>query len=504
MRKTDKAGAAPAEPCSPVRIAAEQLTMVPIDELVPYANNAKQHSPAQISQIRASLREFGFVTPVLIDGARNIIAGHGRVEAARAEGMREVPCVLVGNLTEAQRKAYILADNRLSETGSWDPELLQIELANLDALHFDTGIIGFDAETLKEIPVNAYTRAAPGNGIAEKPPGYRLRDLFLCNPFSVIDCKTSEWLERKRVWTQLGIRSEIGRKDNLSGACDAPDYISGTCDKMAPGTSIFDPALCELMYTWFCPPGGTILDPFSGGSVRGIVAGYLGYRYFGNDLRQEQVDANVANAQEVPMQTQPQWTCGDSRDIQRIVPHQLYDMVFSCPPYADLEIYSDNPADISNMAYDDFLVAYRTIIARTCELLAEDRFAVFVVGDVRDDRGFYRDLISDTKRAFKDCGCFLYNEIIKLDPFGTAGARARLTFSARKVVRVHQHILVFFKGDPRKIKEVFGGVQIPDFIADEMEGEEAQHAGSETTNRRDPCQRAQAPEQGGGGRAPGR
>lgn len=167
MRKTDKAGAAPAEPCSPVRIAAEQLTMVPIDELVPYANNAKQHGPKQISQIRASLREFGFVTPVLIDGARNIIAGHGRVEAARAEGMREVPCVLVGNLTEAQRKAYILADNRLSETGSWDPELLQIELANLDALHFDTGIIGFDAETLKEIPVNAYTRAAPAKAASE-------------------------------------------------------------------------------------------------------------------------------------------------------------------------------------------------------------------------------------------------------------------------------------------------------------------------------------------------
>ena len=151
MRKTDKAGAAPAGPCSPVRIAAEQLTMVPIDELVPYANNAKQHGPAQISQIRASLREFGFVTPVLIDGARNIIAGHGRVEAARAEGMREVPCVLVGNLTEAQRKAYILADNRLSETGSWDPELLQIELANLDALHFDTGIIGFDADSLEDL-----------------------------------------------------------------------------------------------------------------------------------------------------------------------------------------------------------------------------------------------------------------------------------------------------------------------------------------------------------------
>lgn len=145
-----------------VRIAAEQLTMVPIGNLVPYANNAKKHSPRQISQIRASLREFGFVTPVLIDFDNNIIAGHGRVEAARAEGMREVPCVLVTSLTEAQRKAYVLADNRLSETAAWDTELLKIELEGLEALHFDTGIIGFDAESLKEIEVNAYTRAAPG------------------------------------------------------------------------------------------------------------------------------------------------------------------------------------------------------------------------------------------------------------------------------------------------------------------------------------------------------
>lgn len=136
-----------------VRIAAEQLTMVPIDDLVPYANNAKKHSAKQINQIRASLREFGFVTPVLIDFDNNIIAGHGRVEAARAEGMSEVPCVLVTNLTEAQRKAYILADNRLSETAAWDPEMLQIELEGLDKLGFDIDLVGFDAETLADMSI---------------------------------------------------------------------------------------------------------------------------------------------------------------------------------------------------------------------------------------------------------------------------------------------------------------------------------------------------------------
>ena len=142
---------APTRDDQTVRIAAEQLTMVPIDDLIPYANNAKKHGVKQINQIRASLREFGFVTPVLIDFDNNIIAGHGRVEAARAEGMSEVPCVLVTNLTEAQRKAYILADNRLSETAVWNTELLKIELEGLEALNFDTGIAGFDAESFAEI-----------------------------------------------------------------------------------------------------------------------------------------------------------------------------------------------------------------------------------------------------------------------------------------------------------------------------------------------------------------
>lgn len=160
--------AAPTQDDQTVRVAAEQLLTMPIDELVPYANNARVHSKKQIAQIRASLREFGFVTPVLIDFDNNIIAGHGRVEAARAEGMTEVPCVLISSLTEAQRKAYILADNRLNETGAWDSETLKVEMAGLKALRFDTGVIGFSKKALREIHVDAYTRAAPGQGTSEE------------------------------------------------------------------------------------------------------------------------------------------------------------------------------------------------------------------------------------------------------------------------------------------------------------------------------------------------
>lgn len=147
-----------------VRVAEEHLVMVGIDDLIPYANNAKRHTAKQINHLRASLREFGFVTPVLIDFDNNIIAGHGRVEAARAEGMTEVPCVLVANLTEAQRKAYILADNRLSETALWDPGLLKIELDGLAELKFDADLIGFSAEDLKTLQDETW------GGVNEKEP----------------------------------------------------------------------------------------------------------------------------------------------------------------------------------------------------------------------------------------------------------------------------------------------------------------------------------------------
>lgn len=131
---------------TPVRVATKGLPTVRIDELIPYANNAKIHGAEQIEQLRRSLRQFGFVSPVLIDENKNLIAGHGRVEAARAEGMTDVPYVLVTDLTEAQRRAYIIADNRLAEAGVWDAARLKIEMDELQSFQFDTGLTGFTVD----------------------------------------------------------------------------------------------------------------------------------------------------------------------------------------------------------------------------------------------------------------------------------------------------------------------------------------------------------------------
>lgn len=154
---------------SAVRVSATAMRMVPVADLIPYANNAKIHGPAQIAKLRASLREFGFVSPVLIDDSNNILAGHGRVLAAQAEGMTEVPCVLVTDLSEAQRKAYILADNRLAEDAAWDESLLRMELDTLAGMDFNVSLTGFDIGG--PIHVNAHDRAAPGQSQASGEGG---------------------------------------------------------------------------------------------------------------------------------------------------------------------------------------------------------------------------------------------------------------------------------------------------------------------------------------------
>lgn len=127
----------------------ESMERLPISRLIPYVNNSRTHSDEQVAQIAASIREFGFTSPILIDESDGIIAGHGRVLAARKLGMAEVPCIRLGHLTEAQRRAYIIADNKLALNAGWDEELLAVELSSLREVGFDLGLMGFDAESIE-------------------------------------------------------------------------------------------------------------------------------------------------------------------------------------------------------------------------------------------------------------------------------------------------------------------------------------------------------------------
>ena len=447
------------------------------------------------------------------------------------------------------------------------------------------------------------------------------------------------------------------------------DHYEGP-DSYTSGTSIFDPVLCELAYRWFSPQGGTVLDPFAGGSVRGIVAGKLGRSYIGVELRAEQVEANRQQAESIgsadavetdgdmvrvrvsakmarlrfngcdpdyiknichasccqsstsatgtiitvhpseaapliergavikdgllqpkpgekrcPFKTgadlcglhftpdkpfgciaspftlspsgatlivrnrykmlkcyddgakqpayvafrasldlifgeaeaericahfangggdvagemtretylklrdndqikkgefaeeepdaewvAPVWHCGDSRNIDAICADVDADFVFSCPPYADLEVYSDDPSDLSTLKYEDFKPAYFEIIAKACDRLKQDRFACFVVGDVRDKKGNYYNFVGDTVEAFRAAGLHYYNEAVLVTAVGSLPIRVGKQFaSGRKLGKTHQNVLVFVKGDGKKAAQACGVVDFADLQWQEAE-----------------------------------
>lgn len=294
-----------------------------------------------------------------------------------------------------------------------------------------------------------------GETIKPKASG-PVAERFTLPPFTILDARTGEWQERKRAWTAMGIRGEEGRCNGLTyGDFVASAGNTDRYDKLA--TSIFDPVACELAYRWFSPEGGHVVDPFAGGSVRGIVAGALGRHYWGCDLRAEQIAANEQQADEIQPAVRPVWVCGDSMDTLSDAP--AADMVFSCPPYGDLEKYSDDPRDLSAMDWHAFVAAYKRIILRAVGKMKPDTFACFVVGDFRDSRGFYRNFVSETIDGFEQAGARLYNEAILATQLGTAAMRVTKQFeSGRKLAKTHQNVLVFCKGDWKRAAAKCNGI----------------------------------------------
>jgi len=245
------------------------------------------------------------------------------------------------------------------------------------------------------------------------------------------------------------------------GVRDAEDLdpVSQAILEVGSGTSIFDPVICEIAYRWFCPPNGTVLDPFAGGSVRGVIASRLGRRYIGIELRSEQVAANIAQLNLAGDPT-PEWRQGDARQIARLAADIEADLIFSCPPYWNLERYSDDPADLSNMGREDFFAAYGAIIRDAVARLRNDRFAVWVIGDVRDEDGCYVNLPGRTVEAFEAAGARFYNDAILVTAVGSLPVRVGRQFEvSRKLGRTHQNVMVFVKGDPRKATEACGPVE---------------------------------------------
>lgn len=399
-----------------------------------------------------------------------VIGGNMRLKALRTLKYKTAPCIILPQeTTTAQLQDYTLLDN--AQMGEWDLDTI---LSDWDADLFAHW--GID---LPEIP-NTENKRDEEIQIAKGT----LAEDFIIAPTSILNTREGEWQRRKNAWKALTLSSHDGREDNLtySETAQPPAFYQTKNElkkelnrtptteeiktrmeenglQIQPGTSIFDPVLCEVLYTWFNTPHGKILDPFAGGAVRGIVAATLNMPYIGNDLRTEQIESNKAILEnfEIPIETPPIWTQGDSKDIISIVNETAlkppFDMIFSCPPYADLEVYSDDPRDISNMDYPQFINTYREIIHQSCSLLKDNRFAVFVVSEVRAKNGIYQGFVQDTIKAFQDAGLNYYNELILINNLASGAIRARGSMKNRKPVRTHQNIIVMHKPNERTPKE---------------------------------------------------
>lgn len=427
------------------------IQIVSINELKPYDKNPRFNAGA-VDAVASSIKNFGFKQPIVVDKDYVIIVGHTRWQAGKQLGLTEVPCIIAEDLSQEKAKAYRLADNKVGELADWNYTLLDIELEELQDLDIDMSEFGFDIDDGYET-----TSEKMKNNPIDKGP---LADTFLIAPFSILDARRGLWQERKRKWMELGIRSEIGRGENLTFARSL-DVGS------LKGTSIFDPVLCELVYRWFLPDDGSLVfDAFAGGSVRGVIASALGHSYTGIELRKEQVEANYSNAHEIKIKDNINWINDDAMNMDQYVEDGTQDLFFICPPYFDLEVYSDEEGDISNMNYDNFTKFYSEIVRKGARKVKENRFAVVVISDVRDKKtGLYRDLVGVTKSAMAEAGFGFYNDVVLINGMGSSALRIRKNMVNRKMVRTHQSVLVFYNGDHTEIKNTFPEL---DIIEDEL------------------------------------
>lgn len=290
----------------------------------------------------------------------------------------------------------------------------------------------------------------------------KLFEKYIVPPFSVFNTHAPYWRDRLRFWRDLGLYTNTGREERLSYDNRRINKHNNHRD-WHNGTSYFNPVLTEILIKWFSLAGMQILDPFAGGVVRGGISAILGREYYGIDLSGVQVETNKAEWAEFlerfKVDKQPVWMAGNSLKVDMLPA----DMILTCPPYYNLEKYTDNPEDLSNYnTYNDFLFDYRTILERCYNCLRDDCFACIVVSDVRDKESTaYYGLVADTINICRGIGFKYYNEIILYNDTGNlAITSGDYLDKARKVGRQHQNVLIFYKGDPKNIKDKFGKLEL--------------------------------------------
>lgn len=518
-----------------IAIKVKAALNININELEPFQLNLKDLTEERFEKLKKEIEETGIGFCLHVwkspEGKWKLLDGHQRHRvltwmAEHGYSVPPVPCAEVQAASPKEaRKRIMQAISQYGEINKDGMYEFMID-SEIDPIDLDRyAPVGIDLESFKveffdDPKVGELSEETKEEMAQEEQKQTTLASRFLVPPFSILDARQGYWLERKRYWLAKGIESEVGRGDNLlnfsetvqmtksqvnkssasvdheklqalRGTPSNPEMIPGYYDKikagmskeeiikehqesgssMTTGTSVFDPVLCELLYRWYSPTDATILDPFAGGSVRGVIASHLGRSYTGIELRAEQVQANEAQMG-ICGDTKPSWIKGDSLKELDKIENESKDFLMSCPPYGDLEVYSEEPEDISNKSWDEFLSLHSQIIAKAAAKLKKDRFAAWVIGEIRfkDKDGYCRNFVSETIKAFEACGLKLYNDAVLVTSIGTLPMRAGRIFTAsRKLGRTHQYALIFCKGSPHKAVEACGPVELDSADFDDVQ-----------------------------------
>lgn len=289
------------------------------------------------------------------------------------------------------------------------------------------------------------------------PPPAPLADRDI-TPLSVLNTARREWQTRRRRWVDAGIDDGDGREHITTW----PTIIDGGRIRWQRRVSIFDPVLAEVMILWWTRPGDTIVDPFAGGPVRGIVAAHLGRRYIGVDISAKQVEANRRRYEDWQVRGllpgSAEWVVGAAQDVLPRLADGSADYILTCPPYHDLERYTDHPDDLSRMSWAGYRAAVQAVAVECARVLRPDRWATWVTGDVRDRAGLLRRLPAVVDDAHERAGLPLVSDQVVVSPLGGKFGVIWRSWRGRSVTRVHQHAHTFVSGDRRRAAVRLAGV----------------------------------------------
>lgn len=379
-------------------------------------------------QIQAKLDKYEEFTSKTAEERDEIIDFWADFAASKEKA---VPAQSANHLSTEQKAEFVIKDNVQFGDNDWDI------IAN-----------EWDVERVQnwglKLPEDWGAEPEP-----EKEPHGKLTDTFIVPPFTILDTRQGYWKTRKNEWRELIGDNAESRKMAMT------KNESNIMNDINSGTSLLDPVLAELIVKWFAPAkeGNWCFDPFAGDTVFGFVSAYLKNHFLGIELRKEQAELN--NARMLGMRGR--YVNDDGQNVRKHLKDKTQDLLFSCPPYFDIEVYSDLPNDASNQkTYREFLSIIENAFIGAIDCLKDNRFAVIVCGDVRNEKdGTYYGFPDDIKRIFTSNGMSLYNELILVETLGTLPQRVARFMQNRKVGKCHQNVLVFYKGDTAAIKKEF-------------------------------------------------